>query len=224
MILLVNGPNLNLLGEREPRIYGHETLADVERRVAEACAAYGLTVKAFQSNWEGAILDFLQEHRKVAQGVILNAGALTHTSRALHDCLKALPCPTVEVHISNIHAREEWRRESLIAPAALGQISGLGTAGYYYAALHLCARAVEKTEPVAGGEPPQRDAAAAERVSAAPAPQRPAAPPSTAQRAPTTRAGEEVSYAYGKEGQDALSSEENDEIPVDVNARGDYEP
>ncbi|HEX9291461.1 MAG TPA: type II 3-dehydroquinate dehydratase, partial [Anaeromyxobacteraceae bacterium] len=97
MILLVNGPNLNLLGEREPEIYGRETLADVERMVTEACAAYGLEVKAFQSNWEGALLDFLQEHRHEAQGVILNPGALTHTSRALPDCLRSLPCPTIEV-------------------------------------------------------------------------------------------------------------------------------
>src|SRR5512140_855690 len=116
MILLVNGPNLNLLGEREPDVYGHETLADVERMVSEACAGYGLEVKAFQSNWEGALLDFLQEYRHVAQGVILNPGALTHTSRALGDCLRALPCPAIEVHVSNIHGREAWRRESLVAP------------------------------------------------------------------------------------------------------------
>ncbi|HEX7489035.1 MAG TPA: type II 3-dehydroquinate dehydratase, partial [Anaeromyxobacteraceae bacterium] len=109
MILLVNGPNLNLLGEREPEVYGYATLADVVRMVGETCAAYGVGVKAFQSNAEGAILDFLQEHRRAAQGVILNPGALTHTSRALPDCLKALPCPTIEVHISNIHAREAWR-------------------------------------------------------------------------------------------------------------------
>ena len=138
MILLVNGPNLNLLGEREPEVYGQQTLAEVERMVTEACAAYGVEVKAFQSNWEGALLDFLQAHRREAQGVILNPGALTHTSRALPDCLRALPCPVIEVHISNIHAREPWRRESLVAPSAHGQIVGLGTSGYYYAALHLC--------------------------------------------------------------------------------------
>jgi 3-dehydroquinate dehydratase II len=130
MILLVNGPNLNLLGEREPDVYGHETLADVERMVADTCAAYGLEAKAFQSNWEGALLDFLQEHRHEAQGVILNPGALTHTSRALPDCLRALPCPTIEVHISNIHAREEWRHRSFISPVARGVVMGLGVAGY----------------------------------------------------------------------------------------------
>ncbi len=152
MILLVNGPNLNLLGEREPDVYGHDTLADVERMVTEACGAYGLTVKAIQSNWEGALIDFLQEHRHDAQGVILNPGALTHTSRALADCLRALPCPTIEVHISNIHAREAWRSESLVAPAARGQVVGLGTSGYYYAALHLCALLAGRTGAgVAGG-------------------------------------------------------------------------
>ncbi|HET9596718.1 MAG TPA: type II 3-dehydroquinate dehydratase, partial [Anaeromyxobacteraceae bacterium] len=152
MILLVNGPNLNLLGEREPEIYGYETLADVERMVHEACAAYGVEVKAFQSNWEGAILDFLQEHRAVAQGVILNPGALTHTSRALPDCLRALPCPTVEVHISNIHAREAWRHESFVAPAAQGQITGLGVSGYYFAALHLCSQIAARAEAAGAAE------------------------------------------------------------------------
>jgi 3-dehydroquinate dehydratase II len=178
MILLVNGPNLNLLGEREPEIYGRETLADVERMVAEACAGYGLEVKAFQSNWEGAILDFLQEHRHQAQGVILNPGALTHTSRALPDCLRALSCPTIEVHISNIHAREAWRRESFVAPAAQGQIVGLGIAGYYYAALHLCSRLAAQA---GAGEP---------------------------------------AAAQGEE----LPLEEAEMIPVDANARGEYEP
>ena len=133
MILLVNGPNLNLLGEREPEVYGHETLADVERMVSEACAGYGVEVKSFQSNWEGAILDFLQEHRHLAQGVILNPGALTHTSRALPDCLRALPCPTVEVHISNIHAREPWRAHSHFTAVAVGSILGLGSSGYDFA-------------------------------------------------------------------------------------------
>jgi len=151
MILLVNGPNLNLLGEREPDLYGRETLADVERMVAETCAGYGLSVKAFQSNWEGALLDFLQEHRREARGVIVNPGALTHTSRALADCLKALPCPAVEVHVSNIHAREAWRHESVIAPVVQGQIAGLGVRGYHYAALHLCALLAAQGSAAAGG-------------------------------------------------------------------------
>lgn len=138
MILLVNGPNLNLLGEREPDVYGSATLSDVEQLVRDACAPYGVEVMTYQSNWEGALVDFLQEHRGDAQGVILNAGAFTHTSYALHDCIRSLPCPTIEVHISNVHAREEWRRQSVLAPACAGQIVGLGVSGYHYAALHLC--------------------------------------------------------------------------------------
>ncbi len=147
MILLVNGPNLNLLGEREPDVYGDTSLRDVERMVTEACAAYGRQVKAFQSNHEGAILDFIQEHRKDAKGLIVNPGALSHTSYALHDCLKSISFPVIEVHISNVHAREEWRRQDLVAPATRGQIVGLGTSGYYYAAVWLCGQV---TDPVLG--------------------------------------------------------------------------
>ena len=144
MNLLVNGPNLNLLGEREPEIYGSTTLQDVEKMVEEACAAYGQPVKALQSNYEGALLDFLQENRKEAKGVIINPGALSHTSRALHDCLKALPCPAVEVHLSNVHAREPWRRRDLVAPATRGQVVGLGATGYYFAAVWLCSQLAEQ--------------------------------------------------------------------------------
>jgi len=147
MILLVNGPNLNLLGEREPDVYGATTLHDIERMVTEACAAYGREVRAFQSNHEGAIIDFIHENRKDARGLIVNPGALTHTSYALHDCLKSISFPVVEVHISNVHAREEWRRQDLIAPATRGQVVGLGPAGYYYAAVWLC---TQVTDPVLG--------------------------------------------------------------------------
>ncbi len=187
MILLVNGPNLNLLGEREPQVYGHHTLADVERIVRETCAAEGVEVLAFQSNWEGALIDFLQAHRREAQGVILNPGALTHTSRALPDCLRALACPTIEVHLSNIHAREPWRRESLVAPAAAGQIVGLGVAGYRYAAQELCARlaaARGQADPAAlpsvrsRAEPERWQAAAGAQVVAPPL--APASPPTPA--------------------------------------------
>jgi 3-dehydroquinate dehydratase-2 len=139
MILLVNGPNLNLLGEREPEIYGRTTLHEIEKLVKDACAAWNVEVKAFQSNHEGALLDFLQEHRARARGIVVNAGAYTHTSYALHDCLKAMPVPAVEVHISNIHAREPFRRESVIAPACRGVIAGLGIRGYLLAAEWLCA-------------------------------------------------------------------------------------
>ena len=98
-ILLLSGPNLNLLGEREPEIYGATTLADIVKMVTEACAAYGHEVKAFQSNHEGALVDFLQEQRKEAKGIIFNPGAFTHSSIALHDCLKAVPAPIVEVAV-----------------------------------------------------------------------------------------------------------------------------
>ncbi len=194
MILLVNGPNVNLLGERQPEIYGYDTLVDVERIVSETCAAYGVEVKAFQSNWEGALLDFLQVHRHEAQGVILNPGALAQTSRALADCLRALSCPTIEVHVSNIHAREAWRSESLVAQAASGQIVGLGIAGYYYAAVHLCsllAARAREAATTAEGAAPERAAHADE-----PAPV----------------------------GAGALAGEPSEEIPVDPNARGEYEP
>ncbi len=138
MILLLNGPNLNLLGEREPHIYGTTTLADVEAMVRDTCAPYGIEVKAIQSNYEGALIDFLQENRQAARGAIVNPGALGHTSYALHDAVKAMSCPVLEVHISNVHAREEWRRTSVLSPATRGQIAGLGTMGYYLAALWLC--------------------------------------------------------------------------------------
>jgi len=139
MILLVNGPNLNLLGEREPEIYGRTTLHEIEKLVRDACAGWNVEVKAFQSNHEGALIDFLQEHRARARGIVINAGAYTHTSYALHDCLKALPIPAVEVHISNLQAREPFRRQSVIAPACRGQIVGLGIRGYLLAAEWLCA-------------------------------------------------------------------------------------
>jgi 3-dehydroquinate dehydratase-2 len=150
MILLVNGPNLNLLGEREPQVYGSTTLPEIERMVEEACAAYGRRVKAVQSNYEGAILDFLQENRQEAKGLIINPGALSHTSIAIHDCLRTLHCPAVEVHISNTHAREEWRRKDVVAPATRGQIVGLGPMGYYFAAVWLCSQ-------LAGAEPAHFD-------------------------------------------------------------------
>ena len=139
MILLVNGPNLNLLGEREPEIYGKTTLHEIEKLVRDACAGWNVEVKAFQSNHEGALIDFLQEHRARARGIILNAGAYSHTSYALHDCLKSIPVPAVEVHISNMHAREAFRRQSVTAPACRGVIAGLGIRGYLLAAEWLCA-------------------------------------------------------------------------------------
>ena len=147
MILLVNGPNLNLLGEREPEVYGRTTLAEIEKMVRDACAGWNVEVKSFQSNSEGALIDFIQEHRKTARGIIINPGALTHTSIALHDCLKAVTAPAVEVHISNLHAREEWRRKSVVAGACRGQITGLGVRGYILAAEWVCAEIGARPRP-----------------------------------------------------------------------------
>ena len=129
-IVLVHGPNLNLLGERNPAVYGRTTLLDIEADVAAAAGARGASVLAFQSNHEGAIIDFLHEHRKLAQGVLLNAGGLTHTSVALRDAIEAIVIPVVEVHISNTHARDGFRHISRIAGVCLGQVTGLGRAGY----------------------------------------------------------------------------------------------
>lgn len=129
-VLLVHGPNLNLLGERKPEVYGTTTLLDIEADVADAAGARGAAVLSFQSNHEGALIDFLHEHRKLANGVVMNAGALTHTSVALRDAIEAINLPVVEVHISNTHAREGFRHVSIIAPVCLGQVTGLGRPGY----------------------------------------------------------------------------------------------
>lgn len=135
IVLLVNGPNLNMLGIREPGVYGAETLPEIERKVVEAARAGtpSLDVIAVQSNHEGVLLDAIHEHGVSAHGIIINGGALTHSSYALRDALHAVPAPAVEVHISNIHAREAFRHVSLIAPVVVGQIVGLGTEGYFLA-------------------------------------------------------------------------------------------
>ena len=129
-VLLVHGPNLNLLGERNPEVYGRTTLLDIEADVAAAAGSRGAAVLCFQSNHEGALIDFLHEHRKLAAGVVINAGAYTHTSVALRDAIEAIQIPVVEVHISNTHAREGFRHRSLISPVCLGQVTGLGRDGY----------------------------------------------------------------------------------------------
>ncbi len=165
MILLVNGPNLNLLGEREPAVYGRTTLREIEDMVRQACAGWNVQVTAFQSNHEGQLIDFIQEHRRAARGIIVNPGGLTHTSVALHDCLKAVDLPAIEVHLSNVHAREEFRRMSVVAPACRGQISGLGPRGYLLAAEWLCAETARPVALVEGeaARPPRAGKRAARR-------------------------------------------------------------
>lgn len=140
-ILVVNGPNLNLLGTREPHIYGTTTLADIEAMVLRRAGELGCEVTFFQSNTEGAIIDFLQREAPAASGIVVNPGALTHYSYALLDCLRALARPVVEVHISNLHARtEDFRTRDVTAPAAIGVIQGLGPRGYLMAMEYLVDR------------------------------------------------------------------------------------
>ena len=132
-ILLIHGPNLNMLGRREPEIYGHTTLAQIDDTARERVAAAGATLLAFQSNHEGALIDFIQAEGWDADGIIINPGAYTHYGLALRDALAALHAPIVEIHLSNVYKREAFRHTSLIAPIATGQIAGLGWQGYMLA-------------------------------------------------------------------------------------------
>jgi 3-dehydroquinate dehydratase-2 len=140
-VYVLNGPNLNLLGTREPEVYGHATLADVERLCAEAAAAFGLTVECRQSNHEGDLIDFIHDARATgAVGIVINPGGYTHTSIALHDALVGVQIPTVEVHVSNIHARESFRHHSFTAKAAFASLCGFGIDGYRLAISGLAAK------------------------------------------------------------------------------------
>ena len=141
--LLINGPNLNTLGKRRPEIYGPLTLREIEERVAQRGAELGIDVRSFQSNHEGAIIDFIQAEAEDARAIIINPGALTHYGLSLRDALEACGLPFIEVHLSNIHAREPFRRRSVMADIAQGQIAGQGWRGYVLALEALAALAGE---------------------------------------------------------------------------------
>ncbi|MEP6854022.1 MAG: type II 3-dehydroquinate dehydratase [Pedococcus sp.] len=136
-VVVLNGPNLNLLGEREPEIYGHDTLADVEALCRTAAGRSGLDVDFRQSNHEGVLIDAVHETRRSAVGFVVNAGALTHTSIALRDALATVTAPIIEVHLSNVHAREEFRHHSYLSDIATAVIVGCGPSGYAYAVAHV---------------------------------------------------------------------------------------
>ena len=129
-ILVIHGPNLNLLGEREPGVYGSDTFESINNEIVERAKANSFKCDVFQSNHEGAIIDKLHEARKIYDGVVLNAGAYTHYSYAIRDAISAIKIPVVEVHMSNIHTREEFRHISVISPVCVGQIAGFGKASY----------------------------------------------------------------------------------------------
>ena len=152
-ILVLNGPNLNLLGQREPAVYGAATLADVEALCRDSAAKLGATVECRQSNHEGLLVDWIQEagvqHRAgTLIGVVFNAGAYTHTSVALHDAIKGTGVPVIEVHISNVHAREAFRHHSYLSPAAAGIVVGFGIDGYVLAIQGLVRRAAASSGAV----------------------------------------------------------------------------
>ena len=141
-ILVLHGPNLNLLGEREPEIYGKMTLPQLNARLRKTARTLGVTLKIFQSNSEGKLIDLLHQHRKWAEGVVMNPGAYTHYSYALRDAVSSISRPTVEVHLSDLHQREKFRQVSVIAPVCKHQIMGLGWKSYEEGIRFLCGGAL----------------------------------------------------------------------------------
>ena len=144
-ILVINGPNLNMLGKRDAGQYGSVTLTEIELRIVRRAEELGAEVDFFQSNHEGAIVDHLQEAADSADAIVINPGALTHYGLSLRDALADAGLPIVEVHLSNIHAREEFRHSSVVAPIAVGQVCGLGWRGYVYAVEYVVARLQEES-------------------------------------------------------------------------------
>lgn len=141
-IMVLNGPNLNMLGIREPEVYGNRTYSDLESYIEDYCEKKGVEVTVLQSNGEGELIDFIHHALGVYDGIVINPGAYTHYSYAIHDALNSVNVPAIEVHLSNIHSREDFRHKSVTAPACIGQVSGLGFRGYLLAIDYLLEEAI----------------------------------------------------------------------------------